>query len=324
MRVKLEEVPQELRRRVAQRLESIRGTPMAAAADGARLGDEVCPIYRPDIKDVAYWEFEIVGLKGTTTRDRKGEGNGVGFMLATAGRHDIPLSHWSLSIEPPSRALEAKAGTGTVARIVKLDTLAYAAEDEKGTYLAHVGQFPPLISGIGVDQKKRAAISTVTVLPGKPSKSDDEPGELTIASSGAPVPILKLAAWRSWADAKRRFATVYKPHLAALAAHAAPSWEIEDLLAKFGEGIQEGQSLTVPLLKPGKARVVGDGVKAVKLTQVDRRPPAVVLEAVPFGGQAEASFQLDIAYEDGTTELLSYFVVPKDAPSNFRSRLPNN
>jgi hypothetical protein len=112
--------------------------------------------------------------------------------------------------------------------------------------------------------------------------------------------------------------------LAALAAHAAPSWEIEDLLAKFGEGIQEGQSLTVPLFKPGKVRLVGDGVKAVKMTQVDRKPPAVVLEGVPFGGQAEASFQLDIAYEDGTAELLSYFVVPKDAPSNFRSRLPNN
>jgi hypothetical protein len=96
------------------------------------------------------------------------------------------------------------------------------------------------------------------------------------------------------------------------------------LLAKFGEGIQEGQSLTVPLLKPGRARLVGDGAKAVKLTQLDRKPPAVVLEAVPFGGQAEVSFQLDIGYEDGSSELLSYFVVPKDAPSNFRSRLPNN
>jgi hypothetical protein len=93
MRVKLEEAPQDLRHRAAQRLESLRGTPMAAVADGARLGDEVCPIWRPDIKDIAYWEFEIVGLKATTTRDRKGEGNGVGFMLATAGRRDILLSH---------------------------------------------------------------------------------------------------------------------------------------------------------------------------------------------------------------------------------------
>jgi hypothetical protein len=50
----------------------------------------------------------------------------------------------------------------------------------------------------------------------------------------------------------------------------------------------------------------------------------VLLEALAFGGQAETSFQLDIEYEDGSSELLSYFVVPKDAPSSFRSRLPGN
>ena len=325
MRVKIDEAPQDLRRRAAHRLESIRGTPMGAGADNACLGDEACPIYRPDIKGVAYWEFEIIGLKGTQARDRKGEGNGVGFMLATAGRHDIPLSHWSLSIEPPSRALDAKsAKPGGVARIVKLDTLAYAAEDASGTYLAHVGQFPPLIAGIGTDLKKRQGISTVTALPGKPSDSDDAPTELALSRGGAPVPKLKVTAWRSWADAKRRYAAVYKPHLTALAEHAAASWETEDLLAKFGEGIQQGQRLTVPLLKPGKAELKGDGAKAIRMSRVERPAPAVVLEAVQLDGQTETSFQLDIFYEDGTQEVLAFFVVPKGAPSNFRSRLPHN
>ena len=325
MRVKIDEAPQDLRRRAAHRLESIRGTPMGAGADGARLGDEACPIYRPDIKGVAYWEFEIVGLKGTQARDRKGEGNGVGFMLATAGRHDVPLSHWSLGIEPPSRALEAKAAdSGKVARVVKLDTLAYAAEDAVGTYLAHVGQFPPLISGIGTDLKKRQGISSVTALPGTASENDDAPAELALSRGGAPVPKLKVTAWRSWADAKRRYAAAYKPHLTALAEHAAAAWEIEDLLAKFGEGIQEGGRLTVPLLKPGKAEVTGDGAKAIRMSRIERPAPAVVLEAAPTDGQKETGFQLEISYEDGTQEVLAFFVVPKGAPSNFRSRLPQN
>ena len=41
-------------------------------------------------------------------------------------------------------------------------------------------------------------------------------------------------------------------------------------------------------------------------------------------GQTETSFQLEIFYEDGSQEALAFFVVPKGAPSNFRSRLPHN
>jgi hypothetical protein len=327
MRLKLDEVPQDLRRRVAQRLESLRDTDLGEGAQEAQLGGEVCPIYRPDIKDVAYWEFEIVGLKTTAARDRKSEGpndsagGGVGFMLAAAGRHDIPLSHWSLSIEPPSRALEAKAKAagGEVVRIVKLDTLAYAAEDAKGNYLAHVGQFPPLISGMGTSAKTQQGISTVTALPGQASKNDEDAGKLTVTSSGAALPKVKLAAWRSWADAKRRYAAVYKPHLAALVAHAATHWEIEDLLEKYGEGILAGNSLTVPLLKPGKARLAGEGEKFVKLTPLGGKPGAVRLQTEAVESKAEVSFQLNLSYEDGTQEVLNYFVVPKGAPSNFRS-----
>src|SRR5882762_8884489 len=106
MRVKSQETPQDLRRRVANKLESIRGTPMAPGGDAARLGDEACPIYRPDIEGVAYWEFDVVGLKSTQAREHEGRSSGVGFMLASAGRHDVPIPHWSLTAEPPSRALE--------------------------------------------------------------------------------------------------------------------------------------------------------------------------------------------------------------------------
>ena len=60
MRVKIDEVPLELRRRAAQHLEATRQAPVGAGA--ARLGDEACPVFRPDVRGVAYWELEVRGV----------------------------------------------------------------------------------------------------------------------------------------------------------------------------------------------------------------------------------------------------------------------
>jgi hypothetical protein len=64
MALEQKEVPLELRRRAAQHLESIRGTPMAPRAEGARLGREVWPIHRPASTDVAYYEFSVETSSG--------------------------------------------------------------------------------------------------------------------------------------------------------------------------------------------------------------------------------------------------------------------
>ena len=54
-----------MRRRAAQRLESLRGTELGAEAATVRLAAEACPIHRPDIDGVAYYEFELVVGAGT-------------------------------------------------------------------------------------------------------------------------------------------------------------------------------------------------------------------------------------------------------------------
>jgi hypothetical protein len=312
MRTKLSEVPIELLRRAAMRLEALRGSVLGAGLREAFIGDLACPIYRPDLTDVAYWEFEILGLKGS------------GFIVASAGRHDQPLPHWSVEVEPPSRALEAKVPDGKVARVVKLDSLAYVAEDANGGHLAHIGHLPPKLPSTVASAKNLAAISTATAIGPQGGTDDGAPTELKVSSSGAPVPKLKLAGWKSRPALKAGYASAFKPHLAALAAHAAASWETDALLQKFGEGIYEGDQLTVPLLREGKARLSGDGAKGVRLSVLDRKSPAVLLDAVAIGRQGEASFQLDIEYADGGRESLAFFVIPRDAPSNFRSRLPNS
>lgn len=323
MRVKVEETPQDIRRRVATKLESIRGTPMAEGADGAHLGKQACPIYRPDIKGVAYWEFDIEGVKGTKAREHEGKSSGFGFMLASTGAHDFPIPHWSLTNEPPSRALEAKAAKAVVGKVTKLDSLAYVAEDAAGKYLTHLGQFPPQIAAGGVDIATQRGISTATATPATPTKDDSSPTKLVIENSGAKVPDLKLVAWETWPAAKRGYAGAYKPLLDALATRAVPAWQAESLIAQFGEGILEGQLLTVPLLKPGKASITGDGLKFVKMTLLNRQPPALTLEALPSGTRQEINFQLVISYEDGASETLPFFIVPKGTPSNHRSVLPH-
>jgi hypothetical protein len=327
MRVKLEKVPLEIRRRAARHLEAIRGTQMSAGNDAAQLGEEACPVYRPDVKGVAYWELEVTGVKATSRNGggqnggRKATGNG--FLILSAGRHDVPIPHWSFELEPPSRELEAQSADKQVARVVKLDSLAYVAEDAKGTYLSHIGQFPPMPTGLPTSLPPKRKLSSLQTHPTTATKTDKRVVKQAVETTGARLPKPKVLAWKSWGQAKKQYASAYRLHLGALKEHAAPSWQIEDLVAKFGEGIHEGDRLVVPLLLPGKAQLAGDGVKSVKMRMLDRKPPAVELLAGGAEQKQEQQFQLRLSYRDGTSETLTFFVIPKGTPSNRRRVLPH-
>ena len=125
MRISFQEVPLDVRRSAAQRLESIRGTDVGRSADAAQFSRDVCPIYRPDLDEIAYYEFELItgsarvqlvtpGAISSRVFERKGKeraaaepvrpvrGTGHGFIVASAGPHDFPLPHWSLESPPPA------------------------------------------------------------------------------------------------------------------------------------------------------------------------------------------------------------------------------
>lgn len=323
MRVKIQEVPLSLRRRAANHLESIRGTPMAPGADAARLGDMACPVYRPDLQDIAYWEIEIKGIKQTRARGHEGQSSGLGFVLVSTGAHDLPIPHWSVEAEPPSYGLEGKVGKGKLARLVKIDTLAYAGEDQGGNYLGHLGQFPPRIEGRGISAQGAPTPGEVLAAPGAKSENDRAPGELTIVRNERASHGVKLSPWKEWREAKAGFSDSFQPHIDALRRRAKPNWEVEQLVEKLGEGIHEGQRMTVALLQPGTASVVGDGKKYVKLTTLERQPPAITLEGSTNGAKGEISFQLAIKYADGSAETLEYFIVPRGTPSNKRGITPH-
>jgi hypothetical protein len=325
MRVKRDDVPLAIRRRAARHLEAMRGLEMAANATAAQIGDEACPVYRPDVRGVAYWELEITGVKASSRNGpdgRTGPTSGTGFLILSAGKHDVPIPHWSLELEPPSRALEAKGERGKVAKVMRLDSLAYAAEDARGNFVSHIGQFPPMPTGLpGV--VKEVQVSSLEARPATTSKDDKRVGKQQAKRTGIRAPKPKVAPWPSWGQAKKQYATAYKHHLQALRDRAAQAWEVEELAEKFGEGIHEGEKLVVPLLKPGKAELSGEGAASVKMRMLDRQPPAVELVATGADKKAEQEFELRLTYEDRTGETLKFFVVPKGTPSNRRQVLPH-
>lgn len=188
MRVKLSEVPISVRRMAAQHLESLRGSGLAPNVDELYLGDLVCPIYRPDLAQVAYYEFEVLKATPTLPEIRPDLLPGViklnlgdagylknyrsdsfpvelldkelqvrasrplqGFIMVATGEHDHPIPHWGLEGLPPSYLVETKAATAktkAVRKIFRMDALCYVGEDEKENQLAVLGQLPSLIKGL--------------------------------------------------------------------------------------------------------------------------------------------------------------------------------
>src|SRR5258706_5214935 len=189
MSIELAKVPAPLRRKAAQHLESIRGTPMAPNAANASLGNEVWPIYRPDLEEAAYYEFSVelgsgpgrlvtsaAALSAVLATERKtasargkrtevtlkdptgaSQSSSRGFIVVSTGPHDFPIPHWSLDRPPVMGQLQASGEkAGEIERIYRLDSLAYVAESKDGALVGRVGQMPGLVAGLPHDLRRAA------------------------------------------------------------------------------------------------------------------------------------------------------------------------
>jgi hypothetical protein len=353
MRVPETSVPIEFRRRAVQHLESVVDTPMApSGSQGADIRDEVCPIYRPDLPDVAYWEFEVdvdgrpgphvlVTSAATATPDLTEELRGSasaggepaagapergGFIIVSTGEHDFPVPHWSLQRLAVSRQLEMEARDkgATIARIYKIDALAYVGEDEAGEEVARTGELPLPREGLGHDLERHAGeISSLTAKPGRVA-DEGNPRAIkhSVERTGPKPPDIRAADPEAWPRFKERYADSFGPFLDVLRGRAQEPWRINKLVAEFGEGVLAGDTIPLGLLRrEAVVEVTGEGAAFVE-TELEERPgqrPRLHVKTKRSPHGRETDFEVRVRYADGEEETLRYFIVSRDTPSNERA-----
>jgi hypothetical protein len=314
-RMPVSQVPLAVRRRAARRLESVRETEMGVNARTARLALVASPIFRPDVTDVAYYEFEVE-LAG-----------GSGFIVVSAGAHDYPVPHWSFDEKPVSRRLEAIAGERgkALARVYRLDALSYVGEDGGGAMVGRLGQLPTRLDGLPANlELARGLITSTVARPDSTLANDADAQDVThtVTRTGAKPARIRSRPAGSWPELKEAYSESLRPFLDELRRRAAEAWAIDDLVAEFGEGIMTGRPHRVALLEPqAEAVLAGEAANAVRLERIQKpgAPPVLELSAATTPFDREANFDLTLTYASGLTERLSYFLVAPDTKSNRRT-----
>jgi hypothetical protein len=309
-------------------------------------------MYRPDLDEIAYYEFELTVQAGRVQlitpeavvsraferKTKQGpapveEGRpepraGHGFIVVSAGPHDFPVPHWSLETPPPSRLLERLAASSEkeIARVLKLDALAYVGEDDEGERVATLGDLPKLVSGLPHDlRKRRPGISSLVARPAGDVSDEDPEGEHRAERKGGGPADLKPVEVKSWQEFKGRYADTFGPFLVHLERQAAEAWDVDRLVQEFGEGIIVGESHRVPLLDANAMiEVSGDAAGSVSVRMLERAsaPPAVELTAHSLPDHPKAALELHIVYANQEEELLRFFVVSRNVPSAARGERP--
>ncbi|MEF8791614.1 MAG: hypothetical protein V5A61_15920 [Haloarculaceae archaeon] len=301
--VPIEEVSIELHRRAARLIERVRGTDAAPGWEAARLRDVAYPYRRPDLDGVAYYEFGV---------------DPEGFIVLSTDVHGFPVAHWNPVGPSPSRRLEARAreSGGSVSRRYKLDTLAYAAENEAGERVAAVG--PPVYRIVGMRREWLDAeppVSRTFVAPREAVRSDaevDEELEYAIEHSGPEVAV-EFEPWASWEELKAGYAESYGVLNAAISRAARKEWAVHRQRAERGIEIDSPYRLAL-LFPDTQYDVRGEGAEFVRVEVLDRGELPPVLEIVPTSDLAEpVPFAVELFYPDGRREVVRFLVTGSSA-----------
>lgn len=297
--VPLDEVPAVVHRRAVEHVERLRGTDAAPEWEDARLRDVAYRHLRFDLDGVAYYEFVV---------------DPAGFVVVPTGDHDFPVAHWSHTKPPVSGRLEALAREAgrSVARRYKLDTLAYAAEDDAGERVATVG--PPVfrIEGMRPEWIGDPPTRRTAVAPAEDVRSDaevDEDLEYTVEESGEAFPI-EVGTWESWPALKEGYAESYAVLHEALRRAAAEEW------AARRERLEQGIEVELPhrvvlLSRTADVDVAlrGEGARVVEYELTEREGLPPVLELFPSTDIAEpVPLTVGVFYPDGRREEFRFLV----------------
>lgn len=289
MKITQQKIPIKLRRTAARHLESIRGTEMALNSEDLYLADTVVPIFRPDLKEPAYYEFQII--KETRVLDNRNDltekvgkinvystsglkevygtqgfvselkpayaerfKTGVqGFIIVSASNHDYPITHWSMESEPPSELLQTMAAEkkSELNKVYKIDALSYVGEDKAGNEVANLGQKPAIINGLIEDLSSEAGKISSAEMTRKATRSKDDSVRTRQGRLTLRGPKPKKIEFVSsdWDMLKKNFEKSFKPLMKQLEISASKEWEKDSMMDELGEGILAGDQFYLPVLE---------------------------------------------------------------------------
>ncbi|MFN3200436.1 MAG: hypothetical protein ACE366_18705 [Bradymonadia bacterium] len=284
-----ESVPYGLRARAATLVEQRR---QLGEFEGARLGEKAFVYFRPDVEGPAYYEFEVLR-----------EGEPSGFVLVSTGRHDHPVAHWSAEGEAMGRQLTARA-EGAITRLYKLDVLSYAAEGVEGEVVAQLGNLPQRQYGLDHDSEANLVHHRAEPVASDPDAEDGVRFELT--SEGEDPQSLVIEPFERFEDLKAEYAEMFAAPLEALRDNAAHEWEVEDLVADYGEGVKAGEVFVVPLVDGAEYEIDGPGLDVVQVEEVEgpggRRLDITLVELT----EEELDIEIMIHHNQGSTRQLLF------------------
>lgn len=302
------DVPLTARRKAAQLIEDVRYSDMASGWEKAQLGALARAVYRLDFEGVAYYEFPVV----------VGEAP-AGYITVSTGDHDFPIAEWNYSGESPTQELERQAAEKGEFDLTfyKLDAVAYAAENSKGELVASSGMNQPKVTGMDYAALDRPAELTESVWTPDSSVSDSS---ITAQSSGKLVTTgptsstIQFSAWESWGQLKEGYRESYGVLAESLRREASADWNVDRLAEEYGEGLTVGTTYPLALLSADVLDVStgGEGADYVSTEIVKREalPPILNILVNRSDPEATLSFDVKIAYADGQTELVKFFILP--------------
>jgi hypothetical protein len=319
--VRLLDIPADLHRRAARHLEEVRGTDAAPGWDMAQLGSLVRPLYRPDVEGVAYYEFPVVippndqltGLDAGSTGDQP-----VGYIILSTGEHDYPIAHWASAGKPLTQELEQRAADAdeTAVTFYKLDTLAYAAENENGERVATIGTQPLKITGMDpawLDDPPEPTQSewTPTLALTDDLGADQITGTLVVTGP-TPPPALQFSAWESWDAMKAGYSDSYGILAEVTRRNASESWDAESAIRQYGQPLFKGETYILPLLwHTPTVSLSGEGVGYVQTEVLTRTglPPVFEITVLDSSLGQAIPLTATVNYQNDVEETIGFVIV---------------
>jgi len=307
----LEAVPIELHRLAAKHVAEA-DPQVAPGWEDASLTGEVEELYRPDVEGPAYYEFAVEPM---------------GYVIVSTGRHDKPIPNWNHRRAPPSRRLREGGEDlydnegGEPTGFFKMDSLYFVGtrgtggEYGEGERVAELNDRPHRVVGLDGDDLEP---ETATVTHG-PTTRDVEPGEVELElkeRSGRLEGDWELEEWESWSEMVGNYEESYGPLLDDLRQRAGEDWAVLEELEENGIGLEPEERREVPFLFEVESfDVEGTGQEfvAAERTQTPRNGGvSLSVESVP-DGENRRPLELQISYENGQSESLTFVPVPAAA-----------